>query len=420
MSILVEQAQLVFDLFQTPENKLLLISVFRNLLSLSRRCKSNENIKFIFLQNMRILEIEVELQPEKSKLALNRFKSTLQTILEPCYKLPHSRKLKKLSGPCSFTFFSEPNLKILILGEVHDLENICKKSKHYEVQDWLFDLSMDAPECLDIFLEEDMNSHQRARNIPRFKNVSSPLEAILEQFDDLLKQKQISHTTRSHFVDVRTCCKDNKYFDKLVQLALDQALDEKDNQDFNHRWNLDLPKIRNYYLGFESSKNRDSYELMTRQYISEVFQMVYNYSISPNDLDDMHEEMEKVRSLIKRQLRKSLLFVPKIKEVLTKWNLSNLLSILNNGLDIFLLIRVFSKFDKSKMNRGPLYCQMFQYPKNLIIYCGDAHQEFITFFVKEYFGIIPKKQLKCGTSKCLQFNPSFDFFESNDQDVIEI
>jgi hypothetical protein len=426
-SRLSDEAQIVFNLLESKENFQILISVFRNLFSLERRCKSNENIKVTFLENMSILEQAVgthllEDEHFKGLTALNKFRTTLLYRLEACHshKLPNSRKLNKLSGPCSFTLFENvlnTDTKILILGEFHDLDKTCKSGKFYEIQDWLYDLSKDAPECLDIFIEEVINAQPVTNNIAKFENFTSPLQTVVEQFNDLLKRKEHSYTTRCHFVDVRSSFKDSMYYDKLIILGLE----EKNNQDFYNRWKLELPMIRNYYLGFESEKNHANGEMMTKQYISEVFKNTHGANITNTELNHMHTEIVRVRDFIKRQLRKSILFVPKIKEIVAQWEPKNLLSILSNGMDIFLLTRVFSKFDASKMNRGPLFCRNTPFPKNIIIYCGDAHQEFVTFFLHRYFEMTPQMKLRCTASKCLTFDPAFDFFKSTkEKDVIEI
>jgi hypothetical protein len=428
MSELVQRAQTVFDLFETPENKHILVNVFRNLLSLERRCRSNENINLIFVQNMSILEKEFEKHLQlneqfKGGVAFYEFKKILQHLLKQCIKLPASRKLTKLSGPCSFIFFSNvltSGTKILILGEFHDFNKSCKSQPFYEVQDWLYDLSQDSPECLDIFIESGMHTQQKTTNIAKFHNFTSPLQTVEEQFHDFLTQKQNSNTTRYHFVDVRVYLENGEEYSKLLFMAIDE---KDDAQDFYNRWKPYLANIRDYYLGFESRKNRVDFEMMTKQYISEIFQLVHGKHINDVILHQMHNEILRVRSFIKRQLRKSFLFVPKLKEIVKEWEPKTFLSILNIGMDIFLLCRVFSSFDKHKMNRGPLYCQSskFQVPKNIIIYCGDTHQKFYTFFLKQYFNITPKIQLHCTASKCLTFSPSFDFFKSDDtKDVIEI
>jgi hypothetical protein len=417
MSELVQQAQIVFDLFETTENKHVLVNVFRNLLSLERRCRSKENLNLIFVQNISILEREFEKHLQKNEefkggVALHEFKKMFQHLLKRCFKLPASRKLKKLAGPCSFTFFSEvltSDTKILILGEFHDFNKSCKSQPFYEVQDWLYDLSQDAPECLDIFIESAMHTEQKTTNIAKFHNFVSPLETVEEQFYDFLTQRQNSNTTRYHFVDVRVYSENSEQYSKLLAMAIDE---KDDKQDFYNRWKPYLTMIRDYYIGFTSRKNRVDSEMMTKQYISEIFKLVYDKHITDVTLHQMHNEILRVQSFIKRQLRKSFLFVPKLKEITSKWEAVTFLSILNIGMDIFLLCRIFSSFDKYKMNRGPLYCQSskFQIPKNIIIYCGDAHQKFYTFFLKQYFNITPKIQLHCTASKCLTFSPGFDFF----------
>ena len=76
-----------------------------------------------------------------------------------------SRRLTQLSGPISFYLY--PNIhgkKILLIGEQHHLKNLCPSSNQclqttkcvsYDIDNWLYDLAIASPECLDILIEQD-------------------------------------------------------------------------------------------------------------------------------------------------------------------------------------------------------------------------------------------------------------------------
>jgi hypothetical protein len=418
-----EEAQLVFNILKTPQNKYQLRDIMRNLFSLLRRCKDNKDLTTHMLENFYLLEKEIQsyqkINGTKNRSIFNRFKMHFETLVQPCIfnSLPKSRQLKKLSGPSSFVYFNHKNLenrRILILGEFHQLTRICKKEN--EVQDWLWDLSHDAPECLDLFNEYWPSSDTGFKiDLTTFKNSNSPLDAVINQFEDC-KDKKCSNKLRYHHTDIR---------ESNSTALIDLALTSYDNRVKTQN-NYNLTSVLMYYLGFGSLKNNAIFEKETKDFIHELYKMSYHENLAHEKWHSIQQDISSIRNHIKKQSRKSILFIPKIKQILKRIKMDDLLDIVNKGMDIFLLLRLFSKFDSSKMERGPLYCKKTQYPKNIIIYCGDAHQEFYTFFMKEYFDITPDLYIYASNlenpNQCLTFNPPFDFFENLQvtRDVIEI
>ena len=68
--------------------------------------------------------------------------------------IPECRKINNLSGPIFLSYY--PNLegrRILILGERHDNESICKDKNVYEVHQWIKDLAENSSYEIDLFLE---------------------------------------------------------------------------------------------------------------------------------------------------------------------------------------------------------------------------------------------------------------------------
>jgi len=97
----------------------------------------------------------------------------------------------RIDGNISFTFFDrvDKNKRILILGEIHNSKNLCANTESsIGVHKYLFDLAMNSPECLDIFLEAEstgkvINIYKRYYNgfIKLFKTKSTKEHKILEE-----------------------------------------------------------------------------------------------------------------------------------------------------------------------------------------------------------------------------------------------
>jgi hypothetical protein len=60
-------------------------------------------------------------------------------------------------------------------------------------------------------------------------------------------------------------------------------------------------------------------------------------------------------------------------------------------LDVYLLSRLFIKYDESKMTRGPTYCQTnaYQSSKNCVINVGTQHTMVYRLFLYKVFGATP-------------------------------
>jgi hypothetical protein len=75
--------------------------------------------------------------------------------------VPRCRRLKILSGPHQMGFY--PNVlgrRVLLLGEVHRFEKMAdeKNPNTQEIHRWLAEMAANAPECLDIILENNQYS----------------------------------------------------------------------------------------------------------------------------------------------------------------------------------------------------------------------------------------------------------------------
>lgn len=415
------QANLVYQELKTDENKQRLKTALRNLLSLLRRCQNNQNFKIEITSNLKVLDHEIK--PQGSKI-LNRFKQNFNNLIKPCLlsdTLPRSRQLKILSGPCSFVYFPIviEDMRLLILGEKHDMDSICQEHPDVqEVQNWLWDLAKDAPECLDLFVETFYREPPDFANLGDFKTNVAPLASIRSIFEDCsMNNKECPKALRYHFVDIRSFHeKDTAYVD-LLNLVLNHVkLDTEKLQEFYTKWGKNINNVRDYILGF-TNDHKDE----TREFMQDLFFHTYpQQTIHQHVIQSLMHEIEFIRKAIRRQLKKSILFMPQVQEVIVKYAKetfqTHILNIISRAMDIFLLARLFSQFDKNKMHRGPSFCQSLEFRKvkNAIIYCGDDHQSFITFFIEQYFHIKPAHSSFCNfddvTNQCMAFDIPFDFF----------
>uniref|UniRef100_A0A6C0JFH0 Uncharacterized protein n=1 Tax=viral metagenome TaxID=1070528 RepID=A0A6C0JFH0_9ZZZZ len=109
-------------------------------------------------------------------------------------------------------------------------------------------------------------------------------------------------------------------------------------------------------------------------------------------IDEINNSTLFIKGVIDKQFKKSVLTKDDFYNNRDIWNkivdkeFDNILdfSSLIMIMDIYTLCRMFAKFDKSKMERGPKACrgEMFSQPRNIIFYGGSLHAEVYTEFIK--------------------------------------
>lgn len=87
-------------------------------------------------------------------------------------------------------------------------------------------------------------------------------------------------------------------------------------------------------------------------------------------------------------------------------------------MDTYLLLRLFTSFDKSKMSRGPRYCQDDYYstPRHIIVYVGGMHVIIYNEFIKSFFNTQPEisisSDMETKYSSCITLSKPLMFFEN--------
>jgi hypothetical protein len=279
-------------------------------------------------------------------------------------------------------------------------------------------LAKDAPTCLDIFVEAEYKAIPQELNLPKLANFHSPLATVRSQFEScLLKNKSdCPMSLRYHYVDVRQSYIQEKYQGTLVHLVI-QSYNTDRSHEFLTKWK-DISMIRDFYIGFNRSVEAEN---LTKLYFEDLLQDSVQKKLTEEQWMIIKEEIETTGYLVRRQLHKSILNKEKIKEIINQWPTPSTIEFMSLGMDIFTLGRLFSNFDKTKLSRGPQGCRSisFQKIKNAIIYCGDLHQQFLTFFIKKYFDLEPSIHQRCHNgiesenNQCIHFDPPFDFFTTN-------
>lgn len=87
----------------------------------------------------------------------------------------------------------------------------------------------------------------------------------------------------------------------------------------------------------------------------------------------------------------------------------------NIVMDVYTLTRLFIKFDKNKMHRGPKACQnqKYQTVKNAIIYGGAGHIMVYISFFRTFFNKSADILIGSKIKDCIELDKPFDFFWLN-------
>jgi hypothetical protein len=335
-----------------------------------------------------------------------------------------SRNLKILSGPELFIFYRDIlGKRILMLGETHHIDSICstsllKTQGSFEIQDWLVQIGLNAPTCIDIFTE---TGYKQSLNLYECPTTSSaplskfeaPLIAVECIFNDLIENNKMPSYVRYHNIDVR------KYNNNLFPIAfwttqyhnhtnLNKLLKfqnvnikyhSKKKQILSYALTLDLStEATNYYNNYM----RDMFDIISEDYTEHSYQKVFdNYVVLIN------KQFPKTQGINKNKMLQTLLDI-----------YYDMVSIYDGLMliptDLYFLTRLFVRFDEKKIIRGPEGCRMKENAtsNNVIVYGGREHIRVYNTFIQIYFNSSPTFIVDNGDkgSQCIKFETSFDFY----------
>jgi hypothetical protein len=333
-----------------------------------------------------------------------------------------SRNLRVLSGPNIIWFYRNVQGKrIMLLGERHTIQTICNdqvlsKRGSFEVQDWLIQLGWNAPSCVDIFVESyykasEDNCHKKGK-LATYKD---PLSAIRCDFKI---HGNIPPYVRYHDIDLRII--EGIEFPMFTWFIL-----TRNKSGFG----LDYIKVVNKYKKYThtlinymlTADKSQQAKLIYNEFASDMFQII-DIPYSENKYNSMFDKYTK---LIDKEFSKSELDRDKTLETLSSvyintldmWNI-----LMNIPMDLYFLIRLFVKFDSSKLQRGPTGCRTRKdvVSNNVIVYSGSNHSLIYANFINNYFNKVPTFMLGDRHNQCIEFTSSsksagaldkpFDFF----------
>jgi hypothetical protein len=341
-----------------------------------------------------------------------------------------SRNLTRLSGPSRFTFY--PNIhgkRILLLGEIHFNRYICPwEAEAYEIHDWLYDLTQDSQKCIDLFVEQSyvpISSKKRNKNQTGglfLDQSTSPLLAIRWMFEN---EKEYSDQLRYHYVDVREI--DYRGYNIYVQpyqprypfVVLDDILHRTKGKEAQinqvlKKYQDQKKQIFSYLLTIDQKKSSQD---LCNQLLKELHEAIGDTSYVDIDLDIymqnynqiINKAFSKIDPIIQRDR-----FFQILLELYEQMNDDLFHVCMYMPMDVYVLCRLFIRFDPNKMNRGPLGCRNLKYQeaKNVIIYGGVAHIDLYASFFEKYFNVRPSIDYNLGINQCIGFDKPFDFWEA--------
>jgi hypothetical protein len=85
-------------------------------------------------------------------------------------------------------------------------------------------------------------------------------------------------------------------------------------------------------------------------------------------------------------------------------------------LDVYLLSKLFTKYDESKMQRGPMYCRTsYRNSRNCVINVGTQHTQVYQLFLYKVFGATPtiEKENEHKEKQWVEMTDPFDYWVSS-------
>lgn len=342
-----------------------------------------------------------------------------------------SRKLKRLSGIVSFVYFNNipGGKRLLLLGELHQMTNLCKNDS-YEVHRWLYELIQHAPECTDLFVEDELFSEDdEIYTNPQNKELNSfevPLEAIRKTFSSCYRSNSNNcplSKLRYHYVDSR------RIYGNRPDLTTITVYRDELSEEFyikaKHYLELHKREIFDYYSGYNRS---DKCKKIYEKYLT-ILTTNSEIEFTPGSGYFGGNNRKNYMNLIDKE-------ISKIQE---PFNIDNFFNILylcyvniesyssnifeSVPMDVYFLLRYLHTYNIEKMDRGQSFCRDLKYVEHLnsIVYGGDFHVKIYALFFKEYFKINPvinvynkyNEIIHNDISQCLTLPEYFDFYESN-------
>jgi len=382
------------------------------------------------------------------------------------YKTPLEFPIK-LSGIITFRYYENVFGKnILLLGETHKLDNICKDCSKgcVDIHRYLYYLAKNSNVCLDIFVEDsyfDKIAHKLGVKYNKYNSFvdntlsdgldkwRSPINFVRNAFrncntrDKETCQKEFPNL-RYHFWDIRKAI--FSYDDNNTELTELEHLVEKELDD---DYMMDSIKFINYLygrqkkykqiLGSDDEKLGKISGLLLLDTISltkykKLFRNIVDYLIGNDNnvgekkfrgiqkLYGISKSTYSIRPILQRHIKRCAISnviieqlvenrLQKIDEqYLSILFISFITDLSDICTEIYLLTRIFGKFTYKK--RKPLICSDILSPKNVIVYAGNSHCDIVKEFLISAYNIYPSFETE-NTENCVDLPAPFNFFNPN-------
>jgi hypothetical protein len=401
--------------------------------NVSQKLNQNHNFCWQHQQCKKMMETDINMKKTTQK------KPIVKKKIQKMHTKPISRQLKVLSGPNFFVYYKNIlGKRILLLGEHHNILGIC--SQYYcqnrptdcrvdEIQNWLHSLVKDSDQCLDFFNEEASIQHLQLiqRGGASLYCYNSPIVAIREEFKSCVSIPNHCHSNlRYHLINIRRIkFKSEKNGQTLEYPLLILYYNPSNKEDFESTivesvdpiyWNK-RKHLYEYLLDLTVGPNSEGEQLFN-QYLESIINL-FKITVEVDFYQNIRLYMLNFHKLVSKQLSKLDPRMDKNKFLITLLDVFvNSKSTLFTNLfilpqDIYLLSRLFIRFDPNKMLRGPISCQNDDHAiiKNAIVYAGVFHSQNYQEFIENYFQIQPTIEIhQHEINKCIEFDQPFDYF----------
>lgn len=386
---------------------------------------SDKNIYHCIAIVSRTLNTDIDLILEN--LSTYEPYKNIRTIVDRYEKsISTPRNISILSGPNTFIFFKDVvGKRILLLGEHHNIRSVCsesilKKPGAYEIQNWLVDICINndisPTPCVDIFTETPYKHRlnlESCKPTNTLQNYENPLEAIACKLGKLKRSGNLPSNIRHHDIDIR---KSGDAYDIFPTTEI-YEIANKNNRNgsviigkpiykiITSNYQAHKVVILSYLLGIDKSL----YAATTyRSHVHMLYEL-YNEPFFKTDAEKLEiryfatidKEMSKIDTSIIDKKR----FLYTLLGIYLQENM--FVALMTIPIDLYFLVRLFVKFDKSKMSRGPHNCNN-DTVQNAIVCVGDEHARFYRLFIEKYFNAIPSIVV-VGKNQCVKLS-NFDYF----------
>lgn len=324
-------------------------------------------------------------------------------------------RVTSLSGIYLVYYFKIFDLKILLLGDHHVTAQGCTNTTNNttaSLEEWILNMSLTTPECLDIFVEDDYQhrlSYYDKYTIHR---------VILSLNNNMTKL----HNVRYHRSDIRTLKLDNgtnvSLLDDNIAINLKNIKSGTLNLSYYYN-NMNL--IIEYLLGLNNKADFSFFGLR-----DDVYKFAHTNDI-PHTL--LLDYMIKLHSILDKRRNKFMgninifnsIFMNSVMSI-TNANLPNLdaskmtwsqvlffyARILGSITEYYTLLRLFTKYKNNRMLNNTK-CNI-DYNKTSILYFGLLHVTIMKKVISTLYNTEFKIH-KRNISQCITFDTPFDLFE---------